>query len=66
MLEIKSTKFKLIKETNGEMIPGYNGVMLKTGDTIELSGNMAVKATFNPNYEIVPAKQKKQVRKKVD
>lgn len=42
-------KFKFVKEVS-EPVNGYNGAMVKTGDVIELSGELAAKAEKNPDW----------------
>lgn len=45
-------KFKLIKQVGGE-VPCYGGQTAKTGDVIELDGDLAEKAKNNPDFEVV-------------
>lgn len=42
-------KFEFIKEVS-EPVMSYGGVMVKTGDVVELDGWFAEKAKVNPNY----------------
>lgn len=46
-----STKFKFIKKVDGE-VRVYQGKTVRTGDIVEFSGDFAVKAALNPDFEI--------------
>ena len=59
-----STRFKLIKNTYGGYVNGYMGDKIKTGDEFELSGDLAMKATVNPDYEIVKSFKAKTAKAK--
>lgn len=42
-------KFRFIRKVD-KKVPVYNGNLVKTGDTIELEGHLAVKAQNNPDF----------------
>ena len=55
-------KFKFIKEVDGE-VAIYDGQTAKTGDTVELEGFFAEKASSNPDFETVGNKSSKSKAK---
>lgn len=53
-----STKFKFVKKVDGD-VRVYQGKTARTGATVEFTGDFAVKAALNPDFEIVRAGPKK-------
>jgi len=60
-----STKFKFVKKVDG-YVNGYNGKKVKTGDIVEIDDMMLIKATVNPDYELVKAPKKPRVKKQAE
>jgi len=58
-------KFKLIK-LGCKDVGAYGGAKLSTGDTFELDGHLAEKASNNPDFELVKAAKKAPAKKAAD